>query len=104
VDELFAVIKDNVHVGLGGVLALFIYKDNVASMKTWERVAYCAASIFIGVYGGDGVNDWFSINHASNKAHAISILIAIFGLAILAIMRDKIKSVADKLDRKWFGD
>ena len=49
-DELVAVIKDNVHVGLGGVLALFIYKDNVASMKTWERFAYCAASIFFGVF------------------------------------------------------
>lgn len=103
-EEITTLIKNHVHIGLGGVLALWLYKDKVDKMQLWERFAYCAASIFVGVYGGNGINEWFAINQASHKAHLISVLVAIFGLAILSLIREHVPSIAVTLRKKWFGE
>lgn len=103
-EEVTEAVKQYVHIGLGGVLALWLYKDKVDKMELWERFAYCAASIFIGVYGGNGINEVFDINQASHKAHLISVLVAIFGLAILSLVREHVPSIVVSLRKKWFGE
>lgn len=101
---LLKVIKSYLHVIFGSILALWIYRDTVNKMKIAEKLGYCSASVFIGVYGGNGINDWFLIEKASDKAHAISVLVAIFGLAILALAKEQIPLMFASLRKKWFGE
>lgn len=103
-DDVLHILKEYVHVGLGGVLALWLYKDKVDKMQLSERLGYCSASIFIGVYGGNGINEWFTIDQASHKAHLISVLVAIFGLAILTLIREQVPTIVASLRKKWFGE
>ena len=96
-------IGDYVHVGLGGIFALFLYRENVSRLQPWERVLYCLISVALGIYGGEAIIEFFDINPASNVARFVSIIIAIFGLAILALARDNLDDIAGRLKDKWLS-
>lgn len=98
-------IKDNMHLFLGGAASIFIYKDKIDGMSMFERAAYIAISIGLGVYGGDALIDICNVSPTSPRALFISNLVTIFGLAVLGLFRDNIAlifSTASKLIISWF--
>jgi hypothetical protein len=101
---IFKVVKSYLHVIFGSILALWLYRDTVNKMNIGEKLGYCSASAFIGVYGGNGLNEWFIIEKASDKAHLVSVLVAIFGLALLALCKEQIPLMFASLRKKWFGE
>jgi hypothetical protein len=101
---IFKVVKSYLHVIFGSILALWLYRDTVNKMKISERLTYCSASMFIGVYGGNGLNELFVIEKASDKAHAVSVLVAIFGLALLALAKEQLPIIFASLRKRWFGE
>lgn len=96
-------LKENMHLLLGGAFSFWIYKEKINEMTFFERVAYVALSVAIGFYGGNALNEMFNLNLASSRAHIITILTTIFGLAILGIARDNLAAVFDSLKKKWIG-
>lgn len=94
-------IKDYLHLGIGAALSVLVYKDNIEKMSTKERVFYVALSIGAGLYLGNGLSELCGIDLASNKAKAISILITIFGIALLGLARDNLPDIIMKAKAKW---
>lgn len=94
-------IKDYMHLGLGGVASLWIYKDKVEKMSFMERFIYVALSIGVGFYGGNGISEYCGLDLGSSRAHLITILMTIFGLAALGLARDNLSSVIERLKAKW---
>lgn len=101
---ILRVLKSYLHVIFGSILALWIYRDTVNKMNIGEKLSYCSASMFIGVYGGNGLNDLFVIEKASDKAHAVSVLVAIFGLAILALAKEQLPLIFASWRKKLSGE
>lgn len=96
-------IKDYMHLGLGGVASVWIYKDKVDKMSLAERFIYVTLSIAIGFYGGNAISEWFNVDLASARAHLLTILTTIFGLAILGLLRDNLSSIFEKVREKWLS-
>ena len=94
-------IKDYMHLGFGGVASVWIYKDKVDKMTLIEKVLYVVLSIGIGFYGGNGISEYFNLDLASPRAHLITILTTIFGLAALGLARDNFASVIERAKAKW---
>lgn len=94
-------VKDYFHLGLGGVASLWIYREKVEKMTLVERLVYVILSVGIGFYGGNGISEYFNIDLASSRAHLLTILMTIFGLALLGLARDNFASVIERAKAKW---
>ncbi len=94
-------IKDYLHLGLGGVASVWIYKDKVDKMSFLERLIYVSLSIGIGFYGGNGISEYCGLDLGSSRARLITILLTIFGLALLGLARDNFSSVIERAKAKW---
>lgn len=96
-------LRDNIHVLLGGAFSFWIYRDQINGMSTWERAFYVFLSIIIGFYGGWAWTEIFNLNPAGGRAHLLTIITTIFGLAFLGLARDNLAAVFDSLKKKWIG-
>lgn len=95
--------KENLHLLAGGAFSFFIYQEKINQMTTGERLFYVALSVTCGFYGGNALNELAGLSLSSSRAHLITILTTIFGLAILGIARDNLAAIFDTLKKKWIG-
>lgn len=96
-------LKENMHLLLGGALSFWVYKEQINKMSFYERLFYCVFSVAFGFYAGNGLIELLNLSPASDRARLLSIILTIFGLAILGLFRDNLAAVFDKFTKKWLG-
>ena len=95
--------KENLHLLLGGAFSFWVYREEINKMTFAERVLYISLAITFGFYGGNALNEMFNLSMASSRAHIISILTTIFGLAALGLARDNLAAIFESFKKKWLG-
>lgn len=106
--KTFEAIKDHLDIIFGSVLSLYFNRETLEALNFIKKVLILFAGIGVGHFFGGAIVEISGVDPLSFKSNAIKVLVAVYGMGILAQVNknapEQIEKTLTALRKKWFGE